>query len=168
MANKNQNDVENMPSQGTSSISIHIWVYACSYTYVHAHRPVGFSTAADSAQNISMQLQQPHIAPVPLNTTPEASDPVHEHQDSNDTPNTHTPDAASHVTTHNANENTEAKKQEPFEKFNLAALLEKSKQGLVVDKIIKPDGTGGRDFHIRDRMGLDEDNTWYSDIIVSV
>ena len=99
-----------------------------------------------------MQSQQPHIAPVPLNTTPEASDPVHKHQDSNDTPgpNTHTPDPASCVTTHNANENTEAKKQEPFEKFNLADLLEKSKQGLVVDKIIKPDGTGGRDFHIHD------------------
>ena len=51
--------------------------------------------------------------------------------------------------------------------FKLGDLLTQGKKGLAVDIIPKRDGSGGRDFNVRNAIGLKEDANWYTDILVS-
>lgn len=59
-----------------------------------------------------------------------------------------------------------SKKTDTNSQFKLEHIIAKVKNGHAVEKIVKPDGSGGRDFHVRDSIGLSHDATWYSDILV--
>ena len=52
--------------------------------------------------------------------------------------------------------------------FELGDLLAQGKKGLAVDIIPKRDGSGGRDFNVRNAIGLKEDANWYTDNLVSL
>jgi hypothetical protein len=56
---------------------------------------------------------------------------------------------------------------EQFEPFELTDLIQKMKEGIAIEKIPKPDGSGGRQFNVRESIGLSHDSTWYNDILVS-
>ena len=64
-------------------------------------------------------------------------------------------------------DNTVNIEEATFEEFDIADLVEQSKQRLIVKMIIKPCGTGGHHFKICNRMGLWNDSTWYADIVVN-
>jgi NADPH-dependent glutamate synthase beta subunit-like oxidoreductase len=53
------------------------------------------------------------------------------------------------------------------EEIDLADIVERAQAGHHVDKILKPDGAGGWDFNVHYRIGLRNDSTWYTDILVS-
>jgi hypothetical protein len=63
------------------------------------------------------------------------------------------------------------KKKVDYVEYTLSDLVNRSTLGEVIEKILKPEGTGGRDFNIRIHMGLDtgeaDDKEWYRDILVS-
>ncbi|KAF8479364.1 hypothetical protein JB92DRAFT_3133711 [Gautieria morchelliformis] len=63
-------------------------------------------------------------------------------------------------------------KEEVVIDFTLSDLLRRVMQGEVIPKILKPKGTGGRDFNIRKHMGLDPkdegDKATYKDVMRSV
>lgn len=58
--------------------------------------------------------------------------------------------------------------EEEVEEFDLKDLVMRNKNGEPIDKIPKPHGTGGRDYVIRDRIGLSQDSKWYNNVLVSV
>jgi hypothetical protein len=61
-------------------------------------------------------------------------------------------------------------KEEVVINFTLSDLLRRANQGEVIPKVLKPKGTGGRDFNIRKHMGLDPkdegDKATYRDVMV--
>ncbi|KAF8491427.1 hypothetical protein JB92DRAFT_3128381 [Gautieria morchelliformis] len=63
-------------------------------------------------------------------------------------------------------------KEEVVIDFTLSDLLCRAMQGEVIPKILKPKGTGGRDFNIRKHMGLDlkdeGDKATYKDVMRSI
>jgi hypothetical protein len=61
---------------------------------------------------------------------------------------------------------SDADSEDKPEDFDLQDLVTCHKKGESIDKIPKPRGTGGRNYNIRDRMGLSDNATWYNDVLV--
>lgn len=63
-----------------------------------------------------------------------------------------------------------AKKKKTYADFTLNDIVARSEHGEVIKPILKPKGTGGRDFNIREHIGLGANNQdnrdWYREILV--
>jgi hypothetical protein len=74
-----------------------------------------------------------------------------------------TQDDSNHEEVYVVNGNT-AKTRD--EEINLADIVAQAKSGVPIDKVDKPEGTGGRHFNVRNAIGLADDANWYTDILV--
>ncbi|KAF8579869.1 hypothetical protein K439DRAFT_1663044 [Ramaria rubella] len=54
------------------------------------------------------------------------------------------------------------------ELFTLSELLEDTNSGMPREKIPKPEGSGGREFNLRQRIGIGNDMKWYIDTLHSI
>ena len=56
--------------------------------------------------------------------------------------------------------------------FTLRSIVDRADSGEVIPPILKPNGTGRRDFNVCDHIGLgsnnNEDRDWYKEILVSI
>ena len=64
------------------------------------------------------------------------------------------------------------KRERSCPEFTLRSIVDRANNGEVIPPILKPMGTGGRDFNIRDHIGLgsnnNDDRYWYKEILVSL